>query len=322
MKRNILMLIIFVIIGAVLIGNVNLLTVTTTPVWAYKNGCENGECNMQPYLLGNLRLSSGAPTYLKSLEKCQFDRSLEAYPSPSRDCWEVDFVFDNEDFKAKPNEPIMVNQWIEVTWFPSATVLNREQCHTIDKEKICRTVVYDYDWFEPDYQNTFTFRIVDKSFFNTLVDRKHISDTLNEPSVVSYQIDNKLTTINGGAIIKEKSILFIPSSSSRTEFFRISKGTNTYQAEIDTSTLGDKIIEINPFMLVNNQILGKTSELKIFSTSVKKDVRTLPQFRETPIFDAPNVIKESPLNPITSSVIVMVILLIAIGGVLFVKFKK
>jgi len=307
----ILVFIVLIVLGIFFSSKTTLFSsseLTLTPSWHLKYGHSGDNYYGGNYNIGNLDFSSGAPIYLKDLPQCKSSGDISNkiyengtdeisvgeewffYPQPRKECWMGSFSFDGDSFEIKPDEWIKINDYIEVSWKPTGQIYKGDVCHAYwvgdgeDKKKYyeCRYLDYQYDWQDPEWTSKYTFRIYDDDFFITSIKDKHLADTIQEEAFITYEIDNDLTKIDGGSIVREKHKLWSPSNSEKTEFFKVYKGTNTYKTSISSETLGDKKVLINPFMIVNNVNFGSKSEVYIYSNSDEKELRILPNIQNIP----------------------------------------
>ena len=279
-------LLLFILVGGFYILNsvelFSTVATTTTPKWKFVNGCIEGKCYDGTYFIGELELTTGAPFYLKEKSLCQFNDRWLTFEDTPESCWKQSFSFDGTEYTLYPYQKARLNDYLEVTWVPSGFIFNGEVCHAGE----CETVDYGYDWKEPTYSNEFTFNFFNTDFMNTIIKDKHLSDTLGDSSFVTYQINNDLTTMNGGAVVREKHELWNPSNFEKTDFFKIHKGNYLYKTTVETETLGDKEITINPFIIVEEVKMGSAKGINVFSNYDSKELRILPNLENIPDQDA------------------------------------
>lgn len=299
--------------------------------WSYTHGCyidSEGElrCTSTSYNIGDLRLDSSKPKYEGDLEECQ---SPYLNVLAKKECWFSNFTFDGKKYVAKVGEPILLNQYLSVVWSVSGSIVNGNVCHTIDGDKICKTVDYDFEWNAPIYRSTYTF-FISPNFMSSNPVSAHVSNTIDNKSLIKYELDNRLTSINGGIALRQENALFRPEQSRKEESFKISLGKNTYSTEVSTSFLGDNSLRISPFIIVKNVDMQDTSDTKIYGLESSLTARTLPVIH--PGYDKPLEIQIDKINSTQMSngvslakdysPIYIIIIILSVGLIIYGIRKK
>jgi glutamyl/glutaminyl-tRNA synthetase len=228
-----------------------------------------------------------------------------------------------------------------MVWQPTGIIHNGEVCHkrwiTLSdgsKEQtddICININYNFDWQDPEWTNKYTFNMDNPDCLLTEIKNKRDAVTINEKTFITYDIDNKITTLSGGAIIKEKSNLFSPAKSTKEERFGVYEGKNNYRTEVSSVILGDNNIFIKPFVIVNNVDMGTYSDVILYSNSDEKVMRTLPNIENIPTqtqdFWNRNPVEEITIGGITkinqeSDNNMLILIIIIIGGLILYAKKR
>jgi len=114
-------------------------------------------------------------------------------------------------------------------------------------------------------------------------------------------------------------------------YFNIYKGERRYLTSISSETIGEKIISIDPFMIVYNNIMGSKSPVSIFTNADEKSLKIIPNIENVPQQDI-DFWKRNVINaPLTTgdykvdnslSPIFIIFFSIIIGGGIYIFIKK
>ncbi len=265
-----------------LAGVVNLFSLDnpqTQPSWRFIHGCmdKNGYsvCSNSQYNLGDLKLISQAPVFHKEKSQCDTQKKITSFGEPSLDCWSLNFSFDGKTYSLNPNEEVNLNEFIKVKWNADGYVLKGNICHSIDKEQVCKDLNYEYDWDTPTWSNTFTFTIIKPFLVSKAID-VYTTGTIDNTITADYSIENKLTSLDGGALLRQVSTLFRADTFTRQDSFNVNKGINTKTTSISSNDLGDSSIRLQPFVLVNEQIHNDITKIIVWDKDFLISSRTLP----------------------------------------------
>lgn len=329
-KLTTIIVLVTIALAIYLAGSMNLfssITPQTQPSWRFIHGCmdKNGYpvCSSSQYNLGDLKLISSAPTFHKEKSQCLTGQKITSFGEPTGECWSLNFTFDNKKYSLKPNEEVALNEFIKVKWSGDGYVLNGEICHTISGTKQCKNLYYDYDWSTPTWSNTFTFTII-KPFLESKAIDVYTSGTIQKMITADYSVENKLTSLDGGALLRQVSTLFRADTVTREDLFKVNKGINTKTASISSTDLGDNSVRLQPFVYVNEQINDEITKINIWDKEFLITSRTLPNLEHVNYTITEYVSSQTNLDNKTKSNIIYWILgmAILIAITLYVTQKK
>ena len=288
--------------------------IPNTPQWQFVHSCADSKCSSSVYNIGELSLSSSAPIFHKEKSQCLTDKKITSFGEPSSDCWSVNFTFDGNSYELYPNQEVQLNDYLKVGWQGSGHVLLGSICHSDDGIQTCKSLNYGYDWDEPVWSNTYSFGII-KEFLKSSLVSNNVYGTILGNYSIQYKIENNLTNIGGGSIIRQNSVLFTPEKSQIEQAYKINKGINTEEAIVDSSYLGNNGMSITPFAVVYSKVNDVSSPIYIYSNKLNALSNTLPvepiYQKEYPIeYSIPN---EVHLSSESKSKILLIVIL---GGIL------
>jgi hypothetical protein len=357
---KLVVLVLIVLSSVYLLGYKGLFSTTsplvTTPSWRFVHGCSDGDCSSSMYNLGDLNMKSSAPIYLKDLPQCksgdyskktytntsrlgnesEFSISQEffSYPSPSKECWIGQFTFDGVNYNISAEETISLNEYISITYTPSGQIYKGEVCHPrwreTSKGKLkyyeCKILDYEYDWQDPEWESSYTFKVTKPFLSSKIV--KYTFGNIKENILIDYSVENKLTKLEGGSVVRQESVLFSPEKINKEENFNLLKKVNYFSTEGNSDTLGDLNIRIQPFAIVYNKIHSSISPVRIYDSELTTKARVLPNvvLPEDEVIvdeDVEIVEDEEDTEPVDNKNTIMAVLavLIVIGGFIYLWQK-
>lgn len=255
-----------------------------TPHFQFVHGCtpENERCSSSVYELGELGMASSQLSFDKTRIQCITNKKYTTPSEVPKECFSVNFTFDGKKYTLNNGESTQLNPYIKVAFEAKGTIIKGEVCHTVCTgesdtrvcNKICKNLDYEYDWLYPDWTNAYTFEVIEPFLQSSIEDYAY--GKITEDIMVDYAVKNKLTTLDGGSVIRQQSGLFSPAKEEREELFKIKEGENKYTTNANTKYLGDVDSRITPFVIVYNSIYDFKTPYRIYDNELFITTRTLP----------------------------------------------
>lgn len=289
--------------------------------WTFITGCNgNGWCYSKSYDLGDVAIKTFTPDYQRTQSKCQTDRDFTQLTDVPDDCVEVEFNYGGKTYVMNNHQTVSLNKYISVRYDGTGLILNKESCHGTDELRRCQNVDYDFDWEEPQWSSTFTFKVQDDAFIEGEYVGQ-ITHQINDSKTSKIQLKNNLFAADGGVEIHKSSLVFTPEASKSEKLFNIPYGSSMQELSTDLPTVGDTSLVFDPFIIVNNKVNGKSSEQRIYAQQFDTISRVLPNVQGYVPTQVNNT-DEPEKKSNSLFVLYGIIAVIIIGGVIYYVSKQ
>ena len=263
-------------------------------------------------------MESSGQDYQRADEDCQIDEDFVVPSDVPNKCWKADFTFDGKKYVLNNHQSALLNEYIEITYSASGIILNGEVCHSKKGVETCKDMDYSYDWQDPSWSISYTFKVIKPFLKSKITDYAYGNYAQNIS--VEYSVGNYLAKIDGGAVVRIKSVLFSPEKEQRDEKFVINKGINYFSTKTNSDILGDNELRIKPYALVYNKIDNSYSPVRIYDNEMSATARTLPNIAYKNLGNN-ETIQETQVK-FKMPIILIISIIIIISGVIYIVTQK